>query len=178
MPNCNSCRVIVVKNIDNKGFTLLELIVVCALIGIMLVVSVPALRNTLLEDQLKTTSRRMIGFINGVRELAVREHHAYVIHFNRTENTLWYEKDQHTDNKEKLMDRQSFTLSDDVRISEIWTRSKGVFPLNLDKIWVSRKGYMDQLILHLTDVQENVMSLHFSPFLQTVTVYDTYTPES
>jgi len=162
---------------NNRGFTLLEMIVVCALIGTMLVVSVPTLRNVLVDDALKSTSRKTIGFINNIRELAVRNQQAYIVHFDRTQENIWYEKDEKSVKTKELEEKQSLIFPEGVRISEIWTQSKGIFSLDFDTIWVSRKGYMDQLILHLSDDEDNIISLHFSPFLESVGVYDEYTPD-
>ncbi len=165
-----------------KGFTLLELIVVCALIGLMLAVGAPSLRDAFFHDPLKTASRKIIGFINDVRESAVSGHQSYIVHFGRTKNKIWYEKDRggggagSGDKDEKRKDDHVLMLPETVEISEIWTRSKGVFPFDFNEIWVSKRGYMDQLILHLADDDGRVMSLHFSPFLEVVRVFDKYTP--
>ncbi len=165
------------ETMKNNGFTLLELIVVCALIGIMLVVSVPALRNTFVNDRLKSTSRKTIGLINNVRELAMREQQGYIVHFDRARESIWFEQNGETDKTKEIDDKKNLAFPVGVRISEIWTRAQGVFSHDVDTIWVSRKGYMDQLILHLSDDEDNVISLHFSPFLEIVKVYDEYTPD-
>lgn len=163
---------------SGRGFTLLELVVVLALIGIMLVVSVPTLHDALIDDQLKATSRKIIGFIRGVRELAVREQQPYFLSIDKNENRIWYEKDtdiEATEDTEDTEDREELTIPDKVRVSEIWTRSEGVYSDDQNRIWVNRKGYMDQTVLHLRDEDGNVISLHFSPFLGSVTIYDEYT---
>ena len=131
-----------------RGFTLLELIVVVALIGIMLVVSVPTLHNTLIDDRLKATSRKIIGLINGVRELAVREQQSYFLSIDRNENRIWYEKDseigstgntedtEDTEDIEDTEDKLELNIPDEIRISEIWTRSEGEYSDDQSRIWV------------------------------------------
>ncbi len=172
---------------DPSGFTLLELIIVSALIGIMLVISVPTLHNTFIDDRLKATSRKIIGLINGVRELAVREQQPYFLSIDKNENRIWYEKDmeleatestedtEETEETEETEDKSEVNIPDEVRISEIWTRSEGEYSDDQNRIWISRKGYMDQTVLHLRDDHDNVISLHFSPFLGSVAIYDEYT---
>ena len=64
---------LVVGSGNEAAFTLVELLVVCLLISLTLAVSVPALRDTLLTDQLKATSRKIIGAIRERREEAVRD---------------------------------------------------------------------------------------------------------
>ena len=169
---------------SSSGFTLLELIVVIALIGIMLVVSVPTLQNTLIDDRLKGTCRKIIGLVNSLRELAAREQQPYFLNIDRNENRIWYEKDMEVgaaeeeegaEETEETEGRQELNIPDEIRISEIWTRSEGEYSDDQSRIWVSSKGYMDQTVLHVTDDDDNVISLHFSPFLDNVRIYDEYT---
>jgi len=160
---------------NSRGFTLLELIVVCFLIGIMLVVSVPTLKNTFVDDPLKATARKIIGFINGVRELAAREQQPYFLFFDRGDTLVRYEKDIPAGLKETKEVKQELDFPAEVKLSEIWTQSEGVYGDDQNRIWISPKGYMDQTVLHLAD-KTRVMSLHFSPFLESVTIYDKYTP--
>ena len=178
---------------DSRGFTLMELIVVCTLMGIMLVVSVPTMRNSLMGDELRSTSRKIIGFVKGVRELAVREQQAYFLNIDANENRIWHEKDEvggekkenkKTEKSERSDrseddeddDEKGVTLPDALKISEIWTKTEGVYSSDQHRIWISKKGYMDQTVLHLTDDESNVISMHFSPFLSEVEVFGEYTP--
>jgi prepilin-type N-terminal cleavage/methylation domain-containing protein len=170
---------------SSSGFTLLELIVVIALIGIMLVVSVPTLQNTLIDDRLKGTCRKIIGLVNSVRELAAREQQPYFLNIDRNENRIWYEKDvevgaveeeEETEETVETEGRLELNIPAEVQISEIWTRSEGEYSDDQHRIWISSKGYMDQTVLHVTDDDDNVISLHFSPFLDNVRLYDEYTP--
>ncbi len=158
------------------GFTLLEMIIVCALIGIMLLVSVPNMRKSFIGNQLRASSRKVIGFINGTRQLAEREQQAYFLNIDRLESQIWYEKDISTDSKEENEDLAKLNFPAEIRISDIWTRSEGEYSDDQSRIWVSPKGYMDQTVLHLEDDDDNVVSLHFFPFLKSVKVYDQYTP--
>ena len=70
-------------SLNDHGFSLFELLVVCALIGIMVALSVPSLREALFSDPLKTTARKTMGLVNGVRELALRTQQPYFLHISR-----------------------------------------------------------------------------------------------
>ena len=76
-----------------RGFTLLELIVVCALAAIFLTLTIPTLRNTLLNDELDSATRKITGTVKELRNLAVREHAPYLLHFELGEGRIWYEAD-------------------------------------------------------------------------------------
>lgn len=81
------------------GFTLLELIIVLVLIGLLMVVTVPTLRNTLIDDPLRSSARKLIGYIGVIRGRAVREQQSYLVYIDLDQNRLWYipEKDETPD---------------------------------------------------------------------------------
>ena len=104
--------------------------------------------------------------------------------YSYKENRIWYEKDMEVGAAEEEEDaqvteatvgRQELNIPAEVHISEIWTRSEGEYSDDQHRIWISSKGYMDQTVLHVTDDDDNVISLHFSPFLDNVRLYDEYT---
>ena len=79
-----------------KGFTLIELTVVVFLIGVMLAVSIPRFRYSLITDNLKSTTRRIIGLVKGLRNEAIREQKMYLLHFDIGSNQLWIDFDDIT----------------------------------------------------------------------------------
>ena len=55
----------------SKGFTLIELIVVLVLLGIMFGFTVPKFQQAILSDSLDSTSLRLIGLVQDLRERAM-----------------------------------------------------------------------------------------------------------
>lgn len=163
------------KNSGESAFTLFELIVVCALISVMLVVAVPPLRNNLLTDPLKASSRQVVGFVKGLREKAIREQQAYLIYFDISGNSIWAEKDHEI----VLLDSEKANedgvrLPEPVRILDVWTTGEGKLESGRPVLWVTKQGYMDQTVIHLGTDGGEVMSLLVSPFLGTVRIADSY----
>ena len=160
---------------NETGFTLVEILVVCLLISITLVVAVPTLRDTLLTDQLKAASRKIIGTIRDLRETAVNEHQPYTLYFDLGKNRIWWEKDNEKDRQEKRQrPGDEIQLPAAVRILDIWTKSDGRKSLGTATLWISRQGYMDMTVIHLTD-ESDTISISFSPFLSSIKVSDGYT---
>ncbi len=160
---------------DESAFTLFELLVVCALISVMLAVAVPTLKNSLLTDPLKTSSRQVIGLIKAVREKAVRDQQAYLITFDRTENRIWFLKESAVgleDAEENITD--VLHLPEPIRILDIWTRSDGKQETDRPTLWVSKQGYIDETLIHLGNDEDEVLSMLFSPFLGNVRITDKY----
>ena len=159
---------------NETGFTLVEILVVCLLISITLVVAVPTLRDTLLTDQLKATSRKIIGTIRDLREAAVNEHRPYTLYFDFEKKRIWYEKDNEKDRQaQTLFPENEIQLPPTVRILDIWTSSDGRKSLGTATLWISRQGYMDMTVIHITDDSDTI-SIFFSPFLGSIKVSDGY----
>lgn len=157
------------------GFTLFELLVVCVLISVMLAVAVPTLKNSLLTDPLKSSSRQVIGLIKAVREKAVREQQAYVITFDLAENRIRYRQEAATEADEpEVAQDEALQVAQPVRIVDIWTRSGGRIEEGQPQLWVSRQGYIDETMVHLENDDDEVLSLLFSPFLGSVRLTDGY----
>lgn len=157
---------------EEGGFTLIELIVVCALIGIMLTLGIPSLKNSLFTDPLKSSARKVIGFVSGVRELAVRSRQPYLLHISQTENRIWYEKDLGQDVENDDATINDLQLSDTIRISEAGTNEDGTSIPEQSTVWVSKEGYLVPTFVRLEDEEGNRLSVQFYPFLDSVTIAD------
>lgn len=159
---------------EENGFTLIELIVVTALIGIMLSLSVPALRTALFTDPLKSSVRKVIGLVTGVRELAVRSQQPYLLHISQQENRIWYEKDSL---KKDLLETgkensASLTLPESVSISKILAKTGDNSEQDQTIIWINRQGYMGNTIIQLEDTDGNHLNVEFYTFLEPALVSD------
>ena len=160
---------------DKRGFTLLELIVVTFLIGIMLSLSIPSLRNTFFTDPLKATTRKVIGLVGGVRELAAREQQPYLLHIDQSENRIWYEKDGNEEVEEvKNEERREgeVLFPETVRISGVWMAGEDDSLEGQTTVWISKQGYMNNTTIQIEDDDGGHLNVQFSPFLDSVVVSD------
>ena len=64
------------------GFTLIELTIVIFIAGLMLSITVPVVRETLLHDNLKTASRKLVATITWLRNKSVSEYQDYDLLFD------------------------------------------------------------------------------------------------
>ena len=71
-----------------SGFTLVELIVVIALIGMILVLAMPTTRDAVTVNNLKKASRQFIGLERSLRVDAVRDQVDYILLLDIPERPL------------------------------------------------------------------------------------------
>ena len=166
------------RPLNENGFTLIELIVVTFLIGIMLSVSIPSLRNSLFTDPLKTTARKVIGLVAGVRELAVRSQQPYLLHISQLENRIWYEKEvEGKENAETgTLRGNELSFPESVKIAGIWTGDDDSSSKEGIVIWINKQGYMIDTIIRIDDNGGNHLNVRFYPFLDAALISDQAAP--
>lgn len=157
-----------------KGYTLIELTVVIFLVSLMLGVSIPRVRSSLLTDSLKSTTRKIVGLLKGIRDEATREHKAYIVHFDLERNRVWVTSAGMGEEEKVLARERAFTCPSDVRIMDVWRTGKGKSIDGVVTIQFSKKGYTEQTAIHLVAEDGRRFTLVISPFLGTVKSYNEY----
>jgi len=159
---------------DEKGYTFLELTVVIFLIGLMVGLATPRIRYALFTDDLKGTTRTIIGLVKAVREEAVREQRAYWIHFDLESNRYWVAWASMTLEEEARARERASALPQGVRVKDIWFRTKGMQTRGEAEIRFSKKGYVPHSVIHLGSEDGRAFTLELSPFLGRIKVYERY----
>ncbi len=159
---------------ETKGFTLIELTVVIVLLGIIMTLTVPRFQTAILTDDLKATTRKMVGMIKGLRDEAIREQRVYFLHFDLESNRFWIDSTGMSEEERARAAEKAFTLPETVRVLDIWVSSKGKKMTGQTAIRFSKKGYVQPSAIHLGAEDGREFTLVLNPFLGRVTVYDRY----
>jgi hypothetical protein len=69
---------------------------------------------------------------------------------------------------------EAFVLPRGIRILDVWCRGKGKQAYGDIAIPFSKKGYVDQTLIHIRGEADREFTVELSPFLGVVKVHDTY----
>lgn len=173
------------KRSDERGFTLLELIVVTALMGIMLSLSIPSMRDSFFTDPLKSAARNMMGLVSGVRAQAVRSRQPYLLHISQADNRIWCEMDQPEGSESQkeaealesdIPATKDLVFPESVHVAGVWLENDEDPALDDMVAWISEKGYMTETIIQLEDDEGNHLNVQFYPFIGPAIVGDSAVP--
>lgn len=156
------------------GFTLMELLVVLALIVIMFGLTMPQIRGVLLTDTLKRSARRVVGLTSELRERAVRNQKPYVLSFDPGKRRYWIGFSGMTEEELELALKNAETLPSNVRIEDIWRKNEGKAAAGEIPILFTPKGYASPSAIHLAADDGRQMTIVLSPFLKKARVMDHY----
>ena len=155
------------------GFTLLELIVVIALLGTMLIFTVPRFHETLFLDKTKTGSRWIIGKVQALKESALRNQKQYSLHINLDTEQFWETDASMSADELENAALNAGPLPSGLKIADIEYPLRGKITSGQTDITFYKNGTSDKVLIHLQDGDEYVSYL-IEPFLSEVTRYETY----
>ena len=156
------------------GFTLIELSIVIFIAGLMLSITVPVVRETLLHDNLKTASRKLVATITWLRNESVSEYKDNVLLFDLEKERYWYETSGMYESELLEVRDQATTLPEDVRILDIDIYGSEKKVEGEIGIKFSRKGYVGYTLIHLADKSDRKFTLVIEPFLKKVEIMEDY----
>ncbi len=163
-----------VKHHSVKGFTLIELMVILIFIGIVLTLTIPRVQTGIVTDDLKSSTRKMIGLIRGLKDEAVREHKTCFLHFDLESDRYWIDSTVMSEEERARAAENAFPLPKGVHVLDVWFRDKGKQMVGRTAIRFSKKGYIQPSVIHLGSEDDRVFTLVLSPFLGKVEIHEKY----
>ncbi|MEA1935501.1 MAG: prepilin-type N-terminal cleavage/methylation domain-containing protein [Thermodesulfobacteriota bacterium] len=166
-------KILIAGKLNDNGFTLIELTVVVFLIGLMLLITVPRVRDAMLTDGLKSTVNYLTNTARELRSDAVRNQANYVLHLDLDNHMIWTYRAEMTPEARKEMKDKSYRLPEEVTIQDIYCYGKDKITDGEATVTFFKKGYVQPAVLHLA-MKDRYFTLIFNPFLSTVETLDRY----
>lgn len=156
-----------------QGFTLLELLVVSALISIMLAVSIPRVQGLFFNDPLKRSARLLASAVNEARRLALGSESGAVLLVDVAAGRLEIRSQQDTAGRKDRATAKPLKvqLDNSVSIASLWSLSSGRSLSGAVPVWINRRGMIEPVIIELR-AANRVMTIKGSPFLAEVEIFD------
>jgi prepilin-type N-terminal cleavage/methylation domain-containing protein len=157
-----------------KGFTLIELVVVVALISIMLFLAIPRFQSDFFTDSTKKVSRWIMYKVPALKENAFRKQKKYVLHVGIDSEKLWITHEGMSDEELQDAEMDGYKLPDDIKLQDVEFPDEQVISAGRADIYFYEKGYSDKAIIHMVHDDAHRLSFLIEPFLPQVHLYNKY----
>ena len=159
---------------QERGFTLIELIIVVSLISIMLFLYIPKFQEAVMVDSTKRVSRWIIGKVQALKESSVSNWKLYVFHIDLDNNRMWVTNELMSEEEMQNAEQQVFELPDDINLLDVEYPGKDKILFGQADIYFYKKGYSDKALIHIEDSSNKQLSFLIEPFLSEVELYEEY----
>jgi len=156
------------------GFTLIELTMVILLVGFMLSLTLPRLRDVALSDTLKNTVRTLTATVKELRYQAIKDSQEYYLIFDFGSKKFRTESPYFTEAERVDAKKNSFSLPADVRVIDICFKSDEKKTTGEVSIGFNKDGYIIPSVIHLGSEDGRRFTFVLRPFLGDVTVLEEY----
>ncbi|MDD5711406.1 MAG: prepilin-type N-terminal cleavage/methylation domain-containing protein [Smithellaceae bacterium] len=154
-------------NKGNKGYTLIELIVVVAVVGVVLFVALPRLRDDLLNDSLDAAARRIEGTVRELRNDALREQLDYVLEFDLNDNSFYSYATDMTAEKRQERQKDAYHLRGGARIVDCAYQGGQGQTDGQFSVHIYGNNCVQPTVIHLQK-DDRYLTLYLQPFLNSV----------
>ncbi|MBC2713492.1 MAG: type II secretion system protein [Desulfosarcina sp.] len=154
--------------LGNRAFTLIEMIVVTALISIMLVVAIPRLGGGLFSDGSNETARWIIANVHQLKEMAVVTQKTYLLNVSPDTQRLWITEAGMANTDANAAREKAYTLPRGINIDHVAFSQAERFSSGTIPIGFYPNGYSDKAVIRMRTNDGDRLALFIEPFLSRV----------
>ena len=170
----------------NQAFTLIELIVVIALISIMLAFAIPRLDSSFFSNNKRKLSSWILLNVKSLKEKAVREQVKNILAVDIDNNQMWIfsepvsaespetPESEPDDAPVAALKKNEYKLPDGYRLMDVEFLNDEKMTSGIAEIHFYPQGYSDKALIHIEDRDENRYSYLIEPFLLHVEIEAQY----
>ena len=149
------------------GFTLIEIVVVLALISILLAFAVPRFQDVFQFDPTKKPSRWIVMKVPNLRYRALRDQQTYTLHVGLSENSLWTTDAAMSAEEIEQAKSKMYRLTGGVRLTGVVLSNGKKQTADVVDIHFYPQGWAEPAIIQMGTERQNRLSFIIEPFLST-----------
>lgn len=151
------------RTIEESGFTLIELIVVIALVGIVMFTAFPRFQRAV-ADPARTASRWILWKIPQLKQQAVNENRRVTLHVDFDDNKLLITDEVMTPEEIETAMKNGHEFPDGFELADVEFPGARIVSTGTAQIHFYKKGYSDRAILHARTDTGTSLSFFIEPF--------------
>jgi prepilin-type N-terminal cleavage/methylation domain-containing protein len=159
---------------SNNGFTLIELIVVMALISTVLFFVTPRFQSTALSDSKKIITRWITTTNRVLRVNALKHQRRYAMHIDLDNGTLWTSSDGMTAEETEKQTRKSLQLPDDLKLIDVEYPGREKVTAGRADIFFYKENFSQMAFIHVEKDGYHKMTFQIEPFLPDTGIFEDY----
>jgi prepilin-type N-terminal cleavage/methylation domain-containing protein len=154
------------------GYTLLELIIVMALIGIVFSFVIPRFEGSPFFDDAKESGRWLIGKVQALREESLRTRRQQILHIDMETGRIWNTAEAMSAEEIDRALRRAQLLPGGGRVVSVEFPGRDRVAAGQAEIRFYKDGHSEKVLIHLRH-GDAFSSFLLEPFLSRVKVFDT-----
>lgn len=151
--------------LDHRGFTLIEMVIVTALISIMLVVAIPRLDRGLFANNTNETARWLIANVRRLKEKAVSDKKTYLLNISTDTQRMWITAADMTDTAVDAAGGTGYRLPAGLSIEQVSFSRNEPFYSDIIPIGFYPQGYSDKAAIRMRTDDGDRLTFFIEPFL-------------
>ncbi|MCP3950769.1 MAG: prepilin-type N-terminal cleavage/methylation domain-containing protein [Desulfobacterales bacterium] len=155
----------------SRGFTVVELLVVLALVSLLLLFVAPRIPDNPLFDKTRKASVWITGTVRALKQKSVHEHRDYTLHINIDTGQLWVSHEAMGAEALLAAEIKAYLLPAGLRVRDVEFPGREPMTVGLAAIFFSKKGYADMALIHVEQHGRLTRSYLIEPFLPKVKIY-------
>ncbi len=161
-----------VRDDRQSGFTLIELVVVTALITLMLFMAVPRFQVLVSGDEARRAARWLMVEVPLLKSRAVQEQRDYLLHFDFDRRLAWVTHEGMKEEEARAAAEDGYRPPQSVRWADLAFAGGPTVSGAQAVLRFYRQGYSDRVFIHLQDDNDRRFSVLVEPFLPRPEFYD------
>jgi general secretion pathway protein H len=158
----------------NHAFTLIELIVVMALISILLFFAIPRLDINIFSDDDRNVSTWILFTVKSLKEKAQQDGVQLTLYVDLDNRMMWTGGKADSENQEAAPKENQYKLPEGMDLLDVEFPGMEQKTSGIAEIYFYPKGYSDKAVIHIRDNDHNRHSYVIESFLSEVKIYDRY----